>query len=80
MENQTPLTVLYTYRYVWKNADDKIYMRHMTDVAEGHDKMVKALLSDDSVKSCYREYLGEYDTSHYAQIDELKKENKKWEE
>lgn len=67
-------TVLYTWRYVWKDGDGKVFMRHITDVLQGHETLCKKLLQDSAVVSCYREYLGEFDVSQYAKIDQLKVE------
>lgn len=67
---------LYTYRYMWKVKDSKtILVRIITDTIEGLSAFEEALLKNESIYSCAKEYLFQCDVSRIGLLDSLKFED-----
>lgn len=75
MENQD--IVLYTYRYYFRQKDsDKICLKVITDVLEGHEKFIAQLHADNSIEAASREYVCAMDCTKFCIVEEIKKSEK----
>lgn len=69
--------ILYTYRYVFRTSDmeeNRLGVRILTDTLQGHAAFCEQISKDESVVSCIREYVGEYDLSLCGYVENIKKE------
>lgn len=77
-KNET--VVVYTFRYMWKDKENKLCVKFITDIEEAHIKFMEALKADENVVSALREYVSEVNFARLGFIDEVKKEEKGEEE
>lgn len=73
-EKQT--IILYTYRYIWKDKDGKLCVKFLTEPQEGHAQFQQALLDDETVVSCIREYVNEINFEYLGFTEPVKEEKK----
>ena len=70
---------LFTYRYVFSTKDmedGKIGVKVVTDTPHSLKKYEDSILLDDSVVSCLKEYVSEFDLSNYGYQTTIKSEVK----
>lgn len=68
--------IVYTYRYFWKDKQDKLYVRFLTESLEGHKQFIETLNNDLNIKSCMREYVGEVNFAYLGFTETVKQEIK----
>lgn len=71
---------LYTYRYLFKTnetEEGKIGVKIVTDTLEGLQVLEKAIISDENILSCLKEYVNEVDLSFVGCTETIKSEIKK---
>lgn len=74
--NEKQTIILYTYRYIWKDTNDKLCVKYLTEPQEGHAKFQKAILENASIKSCIREYVNEINFEYLGFTEPVKEEKK----
>lgn len=72
MENQ----LVYTYRYIWKDKDNKLFVRYVTDSMDGHKRFIENVTDDINVVSCMREYVSEVNLAYIGFTEKVKEEIK----
>ena len=80
IEKSTETIRLYTYKYIWKQKDNKLCVKVLTGVQEEHAKFQTAIQNDNNIVSCMREYLGEMNLSYMNFTEPVKLEDKPKEE
>ena len=82
MENVTVKNtiVLYTYRYIWKDTAGKLNVKYLTEPHEGHARFQSAILDDEKIVSCVREYVSEINFEYLGFTEPVKIEKKENEE
>lgn len=68
--------IVYTYRYFWKNTDGKLCVKFLTETQEGHKAFQESILKDNSVISCFREYVSEVNFAYLGFTEEVKLQKK----
>lgn len=72
--------ILYTYRYFWKDNQDKLFVRFLTESLEGHEQFIETMYNNSDVKSCMREYVSQVNIAYLGFTEtvkqEIKEENK----
>lgn len=68
--------ILYTYRYIWKTKAGKLCVKYLTDVQEAHKDFQTAILNDDNILSCAREYINEINFNYLGFTEPVKEEKK----
>lgn len=76
IEKTTETIKLYTYKYIWQTQDDKLCVKFITDVQEGHQKFQTQIRDDANIKSCMREYINEVNLAYINFTEPVKQENK----
>lgn len=77
MENIKPTIIVYTYRYIWKTKDGKLHVKFMTEPQEIHAGFQTAILKDENIVSCMREYVHEINFEYLGFTEPVKTEEKK---
>lgn len=73
--NDVSNSKMITYRYLFTRACDEegmICVKIITDVEDGHKKVIDQIKKDPSIMRCMREYVCEYDASLFASVDAIK--------
>lgn len=76
MENVKGTIVVYTYRYIWKTKDGKLCVKFITEPQEGHMKFQSAIIEDEFIVSCMREYVNEVNFEYLGFTEPVKEEKK----
>lgn len=77
IKDKNETVVVYTFRYMWKDKQDKLCVKFITDIEEAHIRFMEALKADENVVSALREYVSEVNFARLGLINEVKKEEKK---
>lgn len=76
MENQNNNTVIvYTYRYIWKEQNNRLCVKFITGPQEEHALFQKSIIENDNIISCMREYVSEVNFAYLGFTEEVKVEN-----
>lgn len=76
IEKATKTIRLYTYKYIWKQKDDKLCIKVLTGVQDEHAKFQTVIKNDSNIVSCMREYLGEMNLAYMNFTEPVKFEEK----
>lgn len=68
--------VIYTYRYIYKDKQGRLNVKYLSEPQDGHARFQQAILDNDEVVSCIREYINEINFEYLGFTEPVKTENK----
>lgn len=76
MKNQNQKqTKIYTYRYFWRDKDNKLRCRYLSGTLEEQEAFQANLRADPFIVSAMREYIHEVDYAFIGFTEAVKEEN-----
>lgn len=69
-------SIVYTYRYIWKNQDNKLCVKFVCGQEAEHKAFMGKLLQSDEVVTATRIYVNEINVNMIEQHEFIKKEKK----
>lgn len=76
VEKTTETIRIYCYKYLWRNKENKICIKFVTDTQEGHALFQKHLRESEDIISAMREYVHEINFAYINFTEPVKEEKK----